>query len=191
MPRKAKPATDGVGSFTQPELRFIEAYVEHLDASRAALLAGVSARSSATVASRWLSRDDIALEIERRLKARAEVAAVSQADVVRELARIAFFDMRRLFDENGKLLSITEMDADVARSLATFDIVQVVGKETDDGAQIQNVKISPASKLKALELLGKHLAMFTEKHKHEAPEGGFQFIAHLGGRKEEPPKGQG
>lgn len=65
-----------------------------------------------------------------RISARlAELAAVVErefaietADLLREAARIAFSDARRIMNEDGKLLLPHELDEETARAVASFEI---------------------------------------------------------------------
>jgi phage terminase small subunit len=47
---------------------------------------------------------------------------ISVDRVLQELARIAFFDPRKLFNHDGSLKDITELDADTAAAIASVEI---------------------------------------------------------------------
>ena len=80
--------------------------------------------------------------------------------VVRELARIAFSDTRKLFNEDGSMKLPHEMDDDTAAALAGVDTFE----ESDKGVIAGYTrKVKRWDKTRALELLGKHLGMFTDK----------------------------
>lgn len=84
---------------------------------------------------------------------RADITARS---VVDEIACYAFLNPKRLFDEDGRLKQIHEMEDDVARALGSIDVVQV-----DDKTSIRKIKL--IDKSKGLEQLGRYLGMFVDK----------------------------
>lgn len=102
----------------------------------------------------------------------AERAEITQADVLRELAKIGFSDIRKLFTPGGNLLPIHDLDDDAAASLASIEVVtrKVPG---GDEAEVEHVaKIKTWDKRAALVDIGKHLGMFKERVEHSGPEGG-------------------
>ncbi|MGK9282022.1 terminase small subunit [Sinorhizobium meliloti] len=92
------------------------------------------------------------------LKAEATVERV-----LKELSRIGFSDLRRVFDANGRLLRPEEWDDDTAAAVAS---VEVVTRNIGDG-EVEHVhKIKVWDKNSALEKLAKHLGMFIERVEH-------------------------
>jgi terminase small subunit-like protein len=69
---------------------------------------GRSARASArVVASRLLTKANIAAEVEAALEDRRRRTEATADNVIKELTRIAFFDIGVLFDERGRLRPVT------------------------------------------------------------------------------------
>ena len=88
---------------------------------------------------------------------RSKRTGVNQDRVIIELARIAFAKMTDIVDDQGKIKNDAAED-----DLACIESVKYKESESDTGSSIEReVKIS--SKLKALELLGKHLGMWNDK----------------------------
>ncbi len=82
---------------------------------------------------------------------------MNQDRIVLELARIAFAKITDIVDSEGKIKS-TATDDD----LACIESVKYKGSESETSSSVEReVKLS--SKLKALELLGKHLGMWNDK----------------------------
>ena len=163
---------NGLTGLTEKQLRFIDAYVEHMEPTSAALIAELCDDYSTAhkLAMETLRVPGVAREVERRLIERGREASVSQAHVVRELARVAFFDMSQLFDEKGQMKPINELDHDTRRSLMHFDVIQPVFGSNGD----VKIRFTPSSKMKALELLGKALGMFIDTKKVSVDgNGGF------------------
>lgn len=147
------------------QLMFINSYVEHRDAQRAVKESGwLDGRDAAQEqilqqAHEWLSDDTVSDEIERRMIVMATASSVTQAEIVDELRKIAFFNFKDLYNENGELRQVHELDDETAHALMQYDVITVA-----EGGMI--MKASPASKLKALELLGKHRKMFVDTVEH-------------------------
>jgi phage terminase small subunit len=100
-----------------------------------------------------LKRPEIKKVIDReRRKILSELDAEASR-VVKELARVAFLDVRSLFDKNGMLKPIPQLNADAAACIGSFDFRRTLKK----GAVS---KIRLWSKLAALEMLGRWLKMW-------------------------------
>lgn len=80
--------------------------------------------------------------------------------VLREIARLAFFDIRKLVDEEGKPRPLQELDDDTAAAIAGLEVARVGNAEIGIG---EVLKFKIADKNSALDKLAKHLQMFTEK----------------------------
>jgi hypothetical protein len=90
---------------------------------------------------------------------------VTPAMVLRELAGIAFFDIRKLFNGDGSLKRVQELDGATAAAIASIEVVEI-----GPGGQLElGKKFKSPEKLKALDLLGTHLGMFAKKA-DEAPD---------------------
>lgn len=102
--------------------------------------------------------------IQRRIK-ELQKRGLSRHDitvdrVLGEYARLAFADIRQLYDEDGHLKPIHELPDDIAAALAGVDIV-TVNKGYGEVEYIAKVKLT--SKLPALSDLGKHLKIFADE----------------------------
>lgn len=114
---------------------------------------------------------DLRSELNRELQ-------ISAAQTLKEIARIAFSDIRRLFDENGNLKNIADLDDDTAAAIASIDVVT-----TGSGDKIQCVtKIRFWDKNSAMEKLGKHFRMFVDKVEHSADDGLTRLLREIDGR---------
>ena len=100
---------------------------------------------------------------------------VTPAMVLRELAGIAFFDIRRLFNSDGSLKRVQELDGATAAAIASIEVVEI-----GPGGQLElGKKFKSPEKLKALDLLGTHLGMFARKAGDEAPDPLRKALAHM------------
>lgn len=97
---------------------------------------------------------------------------ISAERILQELARLAFIDPAKLFDEAGEIKPIHEMDEDSRRAivgLAHEKLFEHFGKgQAKRVGTISKLKL--ADKTRALELLGKYRKLFTEKLEVTASE---------------------
>lgn len=100
----------------------------------------------------------------RLVEARAEAIARTKLDAektLREFSRIAFYDVRKVFDKNGRLIPIVNLDDDTAAAIKNVK-VRTLGAE-DNFAEV--VEYSFHDKLRGLEAIAKRLGLFEEVHK--------------------------
>jgi len=84
---------------------------------------------------------------------------VTQDMVIKELARIAFFDIRKIFNQDGTLKKVHELDDDSAAAIASIELVDIGA----DGQLVLSKKFKTEGKIKALNLLGVNMGMFVHK----------------------------
>lgn len=129
-----------------------------LNASQAAIRSGYSVKAAAAVASRLLTVAKVQDAIADATKTRALGAQVTRDRVIQELARVAFGDPRKIMAWNDGGLFLTD-----SKDLTDDDAAQVaeVGEVLSKAGMA--MKIKRFDKVKALELLGRHLGMFGDK----------------------------
>lgn len=143
---------------------FASEYVVDYNATKAAIRAGYSQKTAYAMGHALLKKTEIQEAIKDLEAAAAARAAISKDKVIRELARVAFFDPRKLYHDDGKPVGLDSLDDDTAAALVSMDIFEEY--DYDDGNRVfigYTKKYKWADKLRALEMLGKHLGMFTDK----------------------------
>lgn len=160
---------------------FASEYVIDYNATQAAIRAGYSERSAHSQAHDLLKKPEIQREIGRLEAKASERTQISKDMVIRELARVAFVDPRKLFDDNCKPKDITMLDDDTAAALASVDIYEEFDYNGDEKELSgYTKKYKWADKLRALEILGKHLGMFTDKvHIEGSVDTGADKLANI------------
>lgn len=140
---------------TKKQKRFVEEYLIDLNATQAAIRAGYSPDTANEQGSRLLANVSVSNEINRAMAERSKRTGVNADRVVRELAKIAFVNAADVINAKDATLRNDATEDDTAA-------IQSVKVKTfgDDGLERE---IKMADKLKALELLGKHLGMFKDK----------------------------
>jgi phage terminase small subunit len=88
------------------------------------------------------------------------------AEVLRELHAIGTSDLAGAFQENGDLKPIHDIPEVLRRTISGIDVdVRFEGRGAD-AVRIVTKKLRFWPKDRALEMLGKHLKLFTEVHEH-------------------------
>jgi phage terminase small subunit len=154
-------------ALTEKQKIFADEYLIDLNATRAYKAAYpkvVKDETAAQAGSRMLRNVKVAEYIRERMREREKRTEITQDRVLQELARLGFFDIRKLFDDSGKPLDITDLDNETAACIAGLEVMDVYEGTGDDRKFVGYVKKYKLSdKIKALELLGRHLGMFKDK----------------------------
>ena len=153
-------------ALTLKQKMFIDEYLVDLNATQAAIRAGYSPKTAKDIASQNLAKLNIRIEIDKRMAERSKRVGMNADRVLQELGNLAFVKIEDVIDfETGRI-----------KPTAT----------SDDLAAIQSIKIKPGEygtereikfydKKATLELLGKHLGLWTDKQEIEHT-GSVQFV---------------
>lgn len=144
---------------TDKQKRFCDEYLIDLNATQAAIRAGYKVDNAQQIGSENLSKLVIHNAIGKAMAERSKRTGISQDRIVIELAKIAFVKITDVVDANGRIKSGASSD-----DLACIESIKYKESESETGSSVER-EVKIASKLKALELLGKHLGMFTDKVK--------------------------
>lgn len=145
-----------MATLTRKQRRFVEEYLVDLNATQAALRAGYKHPDNGR---QLLTKTHVAAAIEQGQSQRAARTEITADRVLKEIAKVAFADVRKVFNADGALIKISDLSDEAAACIAGCDLVTMNKGE----GEIEYVaKIKMADKLRALELCGKHLGMFRE-----------------------------
>lgn len=137
--------------------RFVDEYLIDLNGTQAAIRAGYSVKTAQEQASRLLSNVMVQEAISKKMAERSKRIGVNQDRVVLELAKIAFVRMTDVVDSNGRIRSDASDD-----DLSCIESIKYKESDNEFGGSVER-EVKIASKMKALELLGKHLGMWNDK----------------------------
>lgn len=145
---------------TKKQKLFCEEYLIDLNATQAAIRAGYSPETAGAIGAENLKKPQIQKAIARAMADRSRRTGVNADRVVMELAKIAFVNAADVIDADDATLKADAADEDLAA-------VQSVKVKTfgEDGVE-REIKL--ADKIKALELLGRHLGMFNDRLRLDA-----------------------
>ena len=162
---------------TEKQKRFCDEYIIDFNATRAYKLAYPSVKKDETAmaaGSRLLRNVKVKEYIDKRIKDREKRTEITQDNVIKELAAIAFANGTDFAKVVNKQITVNgELVLDEEGNPQTYQDVEL--KLTDklnpqQRKAISSIKrgkfgieVSTCDKVRALELLGKHLGMFTNK----------------------------
>ena len=146
-----------MAKLTEKQRRFAAEYLIDLNGTQAAIRAGYSARTANEQASRMLANVSIQQAISEAMAERSKRTGVNQDRIVQELAKIAFLKITDVVDREGRIKENASED-----DLACIESIKYKHSDTETGSSTER-EVKAASKLKAMELLGKHLGMWTDR----------------------------
>lgn len=177
-------------ALNEKQRRFAEEYLVDLNATQAAIRAEYSPKTAYSMGQRLLKNVEVQAAIQQAIQERSQRTEITQDMVLKELAKVAFAngtDFARVVvrevpmttvDEDGNLQTITKLQQLVeVRDTGTIPPEKRAAisciKEGKHG-----IEVSSYDKVKALELLGKHLGMF-DARVPKAPESASNLLDQL------------
>jgi len=146
---------------TPKQERFITEYLVDLNATQAAIRAGYSVKTAGSIGKENLQKPQIQEELTKARKKQQARTEITADRVLKEISRIALLDPRRLFDDDGSPLDISALDDDTAAAIAGLDVVQEIDRGSED-VTTYTKKYKMADKLRALEMLCRHLGLYSK-----------------------------
>ncbi|MFR4584788.1 terminase small subunit [Clostridium cadaveris] len=146
-----------MAKLTEKQQRFVEEYLIDLNATQAAIRAGYKPSSARQVGTENMSKPSIRACIDQAIAERSKRTGINQDRVIRELARLAFVNASDVIDMDEASIKCNASEDDTA-AIASVKVKTIPTKE-GDGVE-REIRLN--DKLKALELLGKHLGMFKD-----------------------------
>ena len=152
------------GGLTPKQRRFVDEYLLDFNATAAMRRAGY--RTDHRNARQLRQHPAIQAALAERFAERRAQSAELEARIVQELCRIAFADPRGLMrwgPEGVELVPSEELSPEQAAGVAEISAHKKIG-----------IRLKKHDKIKALELLGRHIGMFTDRVQNElsGPGGG-------------------
>lgn len=150
---------------TKKQRLFVDEYLRDLNAAQAAIRAGYSPKTAKEIGCENLTKPNISAAISAAMADRAKRTEIDQDRVVLEIARLAFSDVRKLFDGN-RLKRMDEIDDATAAAISS---VKVSTRQVGEGEveHIAEIKLWP--KTPAIEMAGKHVGLFGADNAQKNP----------------------
>lgn len=144
-----------------------------MNATQAAIRAGYSERTAKAKASSLLSEPEIKAMVDKEIEARAKRTEITADRVLREYARLGFYDPRKLFNDDGSPKGIHELDDDTAAAICGLDVMEIYeghGKDREFVGYLKKYKLP--DKKGNLDSIAKHIGMNPpERHEHTGKDG--------------------
>jgi phage terminase small subunit len=143
--------------------RFVDEYLRDLNATQAAIRAGYSAKRADEQGYENLRKPEIVAAINAAKQRRAKRTEITADRVLEESARLAFLDIRQLYDDDGTLKPVSQWPDEVAAAVSGIDSVQQyeqVGDQMVPAGVLKKIRLW--SKPSQLTLLAKHLKLLQE-----------------------------
>lgn len=165
-----------MAKLTKKQKKFCDEYLIDLNATQAAIRAGYSEKTARFIGAENLTKPNIQEYIQQRMNEREKRTEITQDMVLRELAKIAFSngsDFAKVVTKPRKKMVWNDEIQEYEEKEVEEQFVEIIDTDLlpdDKKAAIASIKetkygivIEPYDKLKALELIGRHLGMFKDK----------------------------
>lgn len=155
-----------MAKLTDKQQRFVEEYLIDLNATKAAIRAGYSAKNADKIGSELLGKTRVAEAVACAMAERSRRTGISQDRVLQELAKISFSDMRNfvdVVDGEVRLKNMEDISPDDSACIQEITTTKTVKSFGDTEIETTVTKMKLADKKGSLESLGRHLGMFNDK----------------------------
>lgn len=156
---------------TPKQQKFADNYLTNgFNGTEAAKSAGYSKKSAYVQAVRLLKNDKIKSYIEKHQNKLQKKAVAKSQKIIEELAKIAFSNIKNIAEWTESSVSFRSSE-DIPDEIASC--IQEVSEQSTSNQYggSRTLKLKLYDKQKALELIGRHLGMWVEKHEHSGPDG--------------------
>lgn len=172
----------GEDGLTVRQRLFVTEYLVDLNASQAAVRAGYKEDNANVVGPRLLTKPAVQALISEAQHKRAARVEVTADRVLQELALVAFSDLGELMDFTGgeARIDFSRIKDGSLRVVSEITQDEYVEGRGDDAQRVKRTKVKFYDKLRALELVGKHLGMFSDKVELTGKDGGPIQVEGLG-----------
>ena len=164
-----------MSKLTAKQQRFVEEYLIDLNATQAAIRAGYSVNNADKIGSELLGKTRVSSTIAKAMAERSKRTGVNQDKIVNELAAIGFSNatdyvqiVEEPIIENGHY--VKDPDTGKLRMQEVVKIIPTDKLPEEKRKAIAGIKegkygieVNTCDKVRALELLGRHLGMFKDK----------------------------
>jgi phage terminase small subunit len=164
-----------MAELTPKQKIFVAEYLANgMNATQAAISAGYSKSTACEMGAENLRKPHIATAIGAKAEKHLNKLDYGIDRCLNEVARLAFFDPAKLFEDDGSLKPIKSIDPDTRAVIAGLEVSDIWDSSEGDQKSIigtlKKVKIS--DRKGALDMLFRYHALYKDKVEHTGPEGG-------------------
>lgn len=147
-------------ALTAKQEQFCNEYLIDLNGTQAAIRAGYAKKYADIQAVQLLKNTKVSAYIKELQQKRQKRTDITADRVIKELAKIAFINADNFYNDDGTLKLLSELDSDTRGALRSYSIKTI---NLGDGLTEEVPVHSAHDKLKALEMLAKHLGILEKQ----------------------------
>ncbi len=147
-----------MAKLTAKQQRFVNEYLIDLNATQAAIRAGYSPDTAMEQGYQLLRKTLVSNAISQAMAHRSRRTGITQDRVLRELAKVAFVNANDVIDLDSATVRPNATEED----LTCIQAIKVKTSESETGSSSER-EIKLYDKMRALEMLGKHLGIFDKR----------------------------
>lgn len=170
-------------AFTPKQQLFVLEYLIDYNATKAAIRAGYSEHTAMEQGYQLLQIPSVRAAISSKLNERYDDIDITGKRILREIAKIAFSNLKQVADWDGKRFTLKDsdqLDEDSAAILRNLSMTEGESESSNSrgssSSSSRSLSFGTFDKLKALELLAKNKSLLIEKHEVTGKDGA-PFIA--------------
>lgn len=174
LTRSIKPGTKELNA---PQIRFVQEYLKDLNSTQAYIRAGYKTKAPDVCGPRMLGDVRIAHAVALEFEKRSAKVELTVEGIIKELHGIATSNVADAVMPDGRMKLIHDMPLSLQKAVSEIVIEENwEWVESTSGRKVKEQngwtkRIKFWEKTKSLELLGKYLAMWIEKHEVSGPGG--------------------
>lgn len=156
--------------------RFVEEYVKDFNIAQAAMRAGYSSNYAYRRANTELLGNVGVIAYMEEIRNKVQTSTqITLEKVVAEYAKIAFLDVRKLYDDRGAVKPISEIDDDTAAAITN---IKVASTQISNEVIASTIEVKLSDKRAALDAICRIMGYNApEKHEHAVSKfEGFNFL---------------
>lgn len=135
--------------------KFADEYLIDFNGTQAVIRAGYSKRSAKEQAARLLTNDNVQKYLTEQKAKLAKKHEGLKDRLIEELTKIAFFDIRKVYNEDGTFKNLSDLGDDEAAVIASLETHEVSGRGRKKKGLTKKFKTNP--KVAAIERISKML----------------------------------
>jgi phage terminase small subunit len=148
---------------------FVAEYLKDLNATQAAIRAGYSEKTARQIGARLLTNVVIAEAIATKAQKKIDRIEITSDRVLNELAMMGFANMLDYISvQNGDaFVDLSQLTREQAAAIQEITVEEYSEGRGEEKRDIKRTRFKLGDKRGSLELLGKFLKLFTDKHEHK------------------------
>ena len=153
---------------------FAREYVKDLNGTRAAIAAGYGKKTARVTASQLLTKPNIQKLLAELTKKKADKLDLSAEKVLFELSRMGFsnfLDYVKITEKGDAFVDLSNLTPEQAAAIQEVTVNEYMEGKGKDARKVKRTRLKLVDKIRSLDLLGRHLKLFTDRIEVSGLEG--------------------